>query len=196
MATIIYLFRHGQTALNASGLLRGRIDEPLNSIGRKEASRLASFFSGVRLTRIVSSPLKRCLETARALAAPHRLPIAVDDSLADRDYGPWAGRPLEEVVALYGSIDEAPADEVEPRAAFEQRVSTALEREAGRSENTAAAIVAHDAVNRALIQALGDGRPGSADPAQPTGCWNRVVFDGGAGRFDIVGAVPGDGTEP
>lgn len=196
MATTIYLFRHGQTALNAAGVLRGRIDEPLDSVGREQASRLRSLFSGVGLTRIVSSPLKRSFETARALAQPHRLTVAVDEALADRDYGPWAGRPAEDVTARYGSVDGAPAGEVEPKAAFEHRVAAALKRIAGHDEGAIVAVVAHDAVNRALIRGFGDGRWATADVPQPTGCWNRAVFEGGSGRFDIVGAVPGDSTEP
>ena len=38
--TVVYLARHGQTALNESGVLRGLLDPPLNDAGRKQAWRL------------------------------------------------------------------------------------------------------------------------------------------------------------
>lgn len=197
MVTTIYLVRHGRTALNAAGVLRGRIDEPLDDTGRSEASRLASLFAAVRLTRVVSSPLKRSLETAGIVADRHRLNVIVDDAFADRDYGPWAGRPQSELIARYGSVDAAPADEVEPRLRFEQRIVTALQDVARRSDGRSVAIAAHDAVNRALIRALcATWRDSTDEPPQPTGCWNRLVFDAQRVRCEVVGAVPGDGNLP
>lgn len=196
MESTVYLIRHGRTALNAAGVLRGRIDEPLDTVGREEAARLGSLFSAVPLTRVVSSPLGRSLETARAVAAPHGLPVEVDDSLADRDYGPWAGHSVDELVARYGSVDGAPAAEVEPKPAFEERVVAALKGAAGDGEVARVAVVAHDAVNRAVIGVLGGGRGADGELAQPTGCWNRIVFEDGVGRVEIIGALPEDGTEP
>jgi broad specificity phosphatase PhoE len=196
MATTVYLVRHGRTALNAAGVLRGRIDEPLDSAGRAEARRLGSLFASVPLTRVIASPLKRSFETARMVAEPHGLAVTADPAFIDRDYGPWAGQPRQALAARYGSVDAAPADEVEPRAAFERRVATALERVARDADGGSVAVVAHDAVNRALIRVVG-GRPrADMDPPQPTGCWNRFVFDGGGGTCEVVGAVPGDGIIP
>lgn len=127
MATTVDLIRHGRTVHNAAGVFRGRIDEPLDAIGRSEAARLGSLFVPVRLDRIVPSPLRRSLDTARAIAEPHGLPVEVDAAFADRDYGPWAGRSVEEVEARYSSVDNASPSEVEPRTQFESRVLEALE---------------------------------------------------------------------
>lgn len=197
MARTIYLVRHGRTALNAAGVLRGRIDAPLDATGRAEASRLGAQFAKVGLTRVVSSPLQRSLDTAQALAAPHGLEVIVDAAFIDRDYGPWAGKSREEVAARYGAVDAAPANEVEPKAAFERRVVSALQRVAAQPDGEVVAIVAHDAVNRALIRAFASAWGDAAtQPPQPTGCWNRFVRDAHGLRCEVVGALPGDGTEP
>ena len=44
MATV-YLVRHGRTALNAAGALRGHIDASFDRLGRKEAEHLAHLFA-------------------------------------------------------------------------------------------------------------------------------------------------------
>lgn len=196
MVTTVYLIRHGRTALNAAGLLRGRIDEPLDDAGRAEASRLGSFLAPVGIDRVVSSPLSRSVDTARAIAEPRGLPVELDAAFIDRDYGPRAGKSQADVEARYGSVDNAPASEVEPRARFEDRVVTALEGLVARSEGQAVAVVAHDAVNRALIRAFCSAwRDPTVELPQPTGCWNRLVFDGRAVICQVVGAVAGDGTK-
>jgi len=197
MATTVYLIRHGRTALNAAGMLRGWIDAPLDDTGRSEAARLGSLFAAVRLDRIVSSPLGRSFDTARAIAEPHGLPIDVDPGFADRDYGPWAGRSQEEVEARYGSVDGAPASEIEPVAGFWRRVEEALQRVVARAGDRTVAVVGHDAVNRALIRAFSSKwRETEAALPQPTGCWNRLVFKARGALCEVVGAIPGDGTRP
>jgi glucosyl-3-phosphoglycerate phosphatase len=197
MATTVYLVRHGRTALNASGLLRGRIDEPLDAVGRTEASRLGVLFSRSPLSKVISSPLQRSVDTARAIAEPHGLTVTADPAFADRDYGPWSGKPLELLESRHGSVDQAPAQEVEARTAFHRRVVTALDGLVAGSPDEIVVLVGHDAVNKALIRAFCEAwRAPGAEIPQPTGCWNRLTFTGRGAVCDIVGAVPGDGSQP
>lgn len=197
MTTTIYLIRHGRTALNAAGALRGRIDVALDETGRAEALRLGTLFAPVPLDHVFSSPLERSLDTARAVAEPHAMQVIVDDAFVDRDYGPWAGRPQREVEARYGALDDAPADEIETRKQLERRVVAAIERIVVQAGSGRVAVVAHDAVNRALLHACLEGSHDSpARLPQPTGCWNRLVHDGRNVRCEVIGAVPDDGTLP
>lgn len=87
LVTTVYLMRHGRTALNAASLLRGRIDESLDSTGRGDACRVELLFAAARLTRVISSPLQRSFETARMVAEPHGLVVNVDLAFADCGYG-------------------------------------------------------------------------------------------------------------
>ena len=108
----VYLARHGRTALNAEGRLRGLSNPPLDDIGRVEAERLAEALAGYAPTVVISSPLQRAVSTAEAIGAAAGIQTVVDERLNDRDYGHWTGQPRAEVEHRFGSVDQAPG--VEP----------------------------------------------------------------------------------
>jgi broad specificity phosphatase PhoE len=191
---VVYLIRHGRTDLNAAGLLRGRLDPPLDSEGRTEAAALANLFHDVRLAAVVCSPLLRARQTAERIAAVTRAPLEFDDRLLDRDYGSWAGHTPSELECRFGSVDAAPG--VEQRDAFACRVRAAIVGLADDYAPGPVAVVAHDAVNRcALAQLVPD--LGDADRImQRTGCWNRLERHGSDWTAAIVDGVPDDGRRP
>jgi broad specificity phosphatase PhoE len=192
--TTVYLIRHGRTGLNAAGWLRGRSDPPLDEVGRAEAARLASLFAKTKLDAVLTSPLQRAVQSATPLAASTNAPLQSVAVFLDRDYGPWNGRPRAEVERGYGSLDTAPGVEAQP--ALERRVLAGLREAAEEYVGRSFAIVAHDAVNRALLAQV-DGRFGDPELVpQRTGCWNRLRQAGGAWRVLVVDAVPGDGHHP
>jgi broad specificity phosphatase PhoE len=120
----LFLARHGRTRLNAAGVLRGHLDPPLDAVGRFQALVLADVLAHQRLASIVSSPLLRARETAEPIGLRTGLPVEIDERLIDRDYGSWAGRSKEEVVARWGSVDNNP--EIEPAQAVVDRAIAAL----------------------------------------------------------------------
>lgn len=194
-ATTLYLVRHGRTALNAAGLLRGHLDVPLDEVGRVEAERLGALFAGCPLVAVVSSPLSRALETAVPIARTTGALLEVGDNLIDRDYGPWAGRSRAEAEAGRGTLESAPG--VEPLATFAARVTNALARLAKRASGGALAVVAHEAVNQVALARLIPALPDDPDRVpQRTGCWNRLEVTEGDWRAPVVDAVPGDGHRP
>jgi broad specificity phosphatase PhoE len=90
--------RHGRTEANASGRLLGRADPDLDGVGRSQAAALARAVVSGRfgpVAAVVSSPLRRTMQTAEAIG----LPVAVDERLIELDYGELEGRPLAEVPA-------------------------------------------------------------------------------------------------
>lgn len=172
----VYLVRHGRTALNASGQLRGLLDPPLDEVGRDEARALAAAIAPSEPILVVSSPLRRAVETAEAIAAECGLTAEIDPALIDRDYGPWAGHRLEDVIAEWGSLDDAP--DVEPLADVLERARLVLDDVVQRVGAERAVIVAHDAINRSLIALLDPARwQYPAQVPQRTGCLN-VVYHG------------------
>jgi broad specificity phosphatase PhoE len=92
---VLILVRHGQTTLNASGQLVGRLDTPLTDVGRHQAVALGEAVRGV--ARVISSPLSRARETA-ALLAPG-LPVEVDERWIELDYGELDGVAFADVPA-------------------------------------------------------------------------------------------------
>lgn len=113
MATVI-LLRHGRTSANASGTLAGRTPGVhLDDLGRTQADRAGDRLAVVPLAELVSSPLERCRETARAVSTRQtgRPRIRSEKALTECDYGEWQGRPLRELakLALWKTVQSNPS---------------------------------------------------------------------------------------
>jgi probable phosphoglycerate mutase len=130
---------------------------PLNDAGREEAARLASWLAPVPLAAVYSSPLDRARDTAAALAAPHRLPVAVDEAFTELDFGDWTGRSVESLAgdALWDrfnrvrSTTRPPGGELMLEA--QARAVNALAALAERHDGAVVAVVSHADVLRAVI---------------------------------------------
>ena len=102
MSADLLLLRHGRTVANASGLLLGRADPPLDATGEAQAAALAEEVATGRfgeVVRIVTSPLQRARATAAAVAALVDVDVVVDDRLVELDYGELDGVALSDVPA-------------------------------------------------------------------------------------------------
>ncbi|MXR51000.1 hypothetical protein GRX03_05180 [Halovenus sp. WSH3] len=88
----IYVIRHGQTEANAAGQLQGHIDTPLTDTGKRHANNVAETLSRTDVDVLISSPLKRALDTAKLVAQELRVDIRVDPDLKEICYGDWEGR--------------------------------------------------------------------------------------------------------
>lgn len=176
--TLVYLARHGQTALNESGVLRGLLDPPLDDTGRVQAANLGAALGALPPSLVVASPLLRARETAKPVAERAGLPVTADHSLLDRDYGEWAGIPKDEVVARWGSVDAAPG--VERRAVIRDRALRGLAAIVRDCAGASVVAVSHDAVNREVLAALD---PSLGDPdgiQQDNGCFNVLRWADGS----------------
>jgi broad specificity phosphatase PhoE len=188
--TIVYLARHGQTALNSSGVLRGLADPPLDETGQEQARQLAASLGSRDLSLVAASPLRRAVETARPVADRAGLVVISDECLTDRDYGPCTGVSEETVIARWGSVDNAPG--VEAKSAVRDRAMAGLSDLARRFEGRTVVAVSHDAVNRQVLAALD---PGLGDPdaiAQDNGCFNTLELRDGTWAVLAVNQVPPD----
>jgi broad specificity phosphatase PhoE len=95
----LVLVRHGRTTANASGLLLGRADPPLDDTGRAQADALAVHLQAVDVQAVVSSPLRRAVATAEAIARRHGAEVRVDDRWIELDYGSLDGALPADVAA-------------------------------------------------------------------------------------------------
>ena len=82
----LYVVRHASTESSEKKIYCGRTDIPLSETGRREAEALAEKLSGCGITLAFSSPLLRARETA-AIATKGKLPLALDERLAERNFG-------------------------------------------------------------------------------------------------------------
>jgi broad specificity phosphatase PhoE len=90
---VLILVRHGRTEANATALLQGRLDLPLDDVGLRQAREVARAIGPV--DRVISSPLLRATQTAEPFGAA----TTVDDRWLELDYGAYDGMPLAEVPA-------------------------------------------------------------------------------------------------
>ena len=87
---MLYIVRHGKTELNVKKIYGGRIDIELLDEGRCEARKVREKLKNVKFDVIISSPLKRAIETAKIISNEK---IIIDPRIIERDNGDFEGKP-------------------------------------------------------------------------------------------------------
>ncbi len=100
----IILARHGETDWNAAEIFRGRADVGLNETGMRQAELLGDYLSRDNINIVYSSPLKRAVRTAEAIAGRQALEVNIVQNLIDLDYGAWQGLSRQEVKEKYPEL--------------------------------------------------------------------------------------------
>ena len=99
--TRIHLVRHGTTELNVQQRYRGRLEVPLDEQGWADAHAAAAALSGVGLTAVYTSPLRRARDTATTIATAAGIEDVQDlDGLTNLDYGVWEACTKQEAAAI------------------------------------------------------------------------------------------------
>lgn len=189
-STTVLLVRHGRTALNAEGRIRGLADPELDTTGIEQAHATANAMHGYRIARVVTSPLQRAVHTGKIIADTCDIRYSADPAFNDRDYGPWTGHIKADVIRQWGSINAAP--EVEPSADVLARSLQALNALASNSEGATIAVVTHDAVVRPLLAEI---EP-SIDPTVATCSWAELVRSSNVWRVVSFDNGPTQGNGP
>ncbi|MEU7579079.1 bifunctional RNase H/acid phosphatase [Streptomyces sp. NPDC041068] len=160
------LLRHGETALTPEKRFSGSggSDPSLSDVGREQAERAAAALAARgTIQAIVSSPLKRCQETAHTAAARLGLDVHIEDGLRETDFGSWEGltfgevreRHPEELNAWLASPKAAPPGG-ESFAAVSRRVSAARDRLTSAYAGRTVLLVTHVTPIKTLVRlALG-----------------------------------------
>jgi probable phosphomutase (TIGR03848 family) len=169
VATVI-LVRHGRTTANTAGVLAGRTaGVRLDETGVAQAQRTAERLAAVPLVAVVTSPLERCRQTAKAiLAAQEGAPAtATERGITECDYGIWQGKALRELAKepLWKVVQTQPSaaafPEGESMATMQARSVAAVRRldalyEAEHGPGAVWVAVSHgDIIKSVLADALG-----------------------------------------
>ena len=85
------MLRHGQTEYNAGSRMQGQLDTDLSELGRAQAVSAAEVLAKRQPLVIVSSDLRRALDTATALGERSGLPVTTDTRLRETHLGDWQG---------------------------------------------------------------------------------------------------------
>jgi probable phosphoglycerate mutase len=139
-STTLILVRHGVTVHTETRKFSGGLgghNPGLTDEGRDQARATADWLAPLadEIDVVVSSPVRRTLETAEILAARLGTTFVTDDGLAEMEFGTWEGMTFAEVRETYpddletwlGSVDTGPGGGESLRE-IEKRVLASLER--------------------------------------------------------------------
>ncbi|MFD3414873.1 bifunctional RNase H/acid phosphatase [Streptomyces cyaneofuscatus] len=157
------LLRHGETLLTPEKRFSGSggTDPELSAVGRDQAARAAAHFAALgAVQEIVSSPLRRCRETAAAVADRLGLDVRIEDGLRESDFGAWEGLTFGEVRERYGDDlttwladpETAPTGGGESFAEVAERVAAARDRLTARYAGRTVLVVTHVTPIKTLVR--------------------------------------------
>ncbi|WP_328546731.1 bifunctional RNase H/acid phosphatase [Streptomyces platensis] len=161
------LLRHGETALTPEKRFSGSggTDPELSAAGRRQAEAAAAALAARgSVQAVVSSPLRRCRETAQAVAARLGLEVRIEEGLRETDFGAWEGltfaevreRFPEDLDAWLGSARVAPTGGGESFATVARRVAVARDKLLARYAGKTVLLVTHVTPVKTLVRlALG-----------------------------------------
>lgn len=165
MRTVMYLLRHAATEANLArpARLQGRHnDPPLAPLGIRQAQATRDFLAVRPVDHCYSSPLRRALETAQIVAAPHGLTPVPLPELIECDLGRWEGLDWQTIrrdePEMYEQFQTDPAAHGYPGgeslADVSARAGAVLGELLERHEGEAILVVAHHVVNRSYLAGL------------------------------------------
>jgi probable phosphoglycerate mutase len=143
--------RHGQTPLSVERRFAGRGDIPLTQVGLDQAAAAAAALADRgAIDLVLTSPLRRARQTAEAVARRTDAPLAVDNDLAETDFGAWEALTFAEVMARWpaeiaawmADANAAPPGG-ESFAAVAKRVDAALDRLLAAHQGRTVVVVSH-----------------------------------------------------
>ena len=179
---IVYVARHGETDWNRAGRYQGQRESTLTEIGRAQAAALGAALAERPISRIISSPLRRCSETAEAVARFHGATVEADARLLEIAHGKWEGRLRDDIARedtermrrWRENPETVQFEGGESLVDVERRWRAFAESLNGKNE---AVLVTHDVLVRlAILHA-------TAEPLSRF--WDPRVVNGGYARFSV-----------
>ncbi len=162
--TVIYLLRHGETE-GPKKVYKGHIDIPLSRKGIEQVEKVSEALKEIRAkyeldkSIILSSPLKRALETAQILSKNLEIEVKSMDILKERSFGKWEGMSIDEIISSYAEDFEKwrenPAyfspPEGESTIEVSIRAKKAIEEILKKYKGFQVLLTAHGGINRVIL---------------------------------------------
>ena len=142
--TTLYLVRHGETEDNVRQIMQGQTQGALTEHGREQAMEVRELMRGRPIDAVVSSDLKRSVDTARIIAEPHGLTVDQTPLLRERDWGGFTGRYIPDLK------DEVWPDDIESLDCLLERAQRFLNYIMTNYEGQTVVAVGHGIVNKAI----------------------------------------------
>jgi broad specificity phosphatase PhoE len=156
VASRILVVQHGDKERTAG-------DPGLTDLGRTKAQATAEWLSSAEeVARVVASPMRRAVETARPIAAALGLDVTIDQRLRERMNWEGTDQTLEEFLAEWQRASEDRSFVPQSGDSSEQaadRFLAALEELAGSGDEGAIVVVAHGGITVDAIRTVLGDRP-------------------------------------
>lgn len=158
---IITLLRHG--SVDGPAALYGQTDIGLNADGQRAAQHAIRHLHQLApITHVVSSPLMRCLSSAREFSQLSQLPLRIIDGLKEMHFGSWDGVAFDEFTdaqwQLLNKFWETPASAHAPQGEslkdFAARVINAWQDIEASTSAAHQLVLCHGGVIRIIIAHL------------------------------------------
>lgn len=91
------MWRHGETDYNATGRMQGHLDSQLTEVGRNQARFAVPVLARFSPDIVVTSDLRRAMDTATTFTEVTGVPLRVDKRLRETNLGLWQGMTGAEV---------------------------------------------------------------------------------------------------
>src|SRR3989344_7387679 len=96
------LIRHCETDWNVAERLQGHVDTPLNDHGLEQAEVLGGELAPFGIQRIITSDLKRAVQTSDIITKTIQKPVHIDARLRECGFGKFEGLTWDEIEARFG----------------------------------------------------------------------------------------------
>ena len=157
--TRIYLIRHGQVVNSHAGVYNGHNDIELSPEGIAQTIAIAEWFKDKSISAVWSSDLRRSLNGAKIIAAPHGLEVMSSNALREINLGFWEGLTPDEIRSNYrDSWDRWLEDPIRNRppggetiSEMQSRVIKELEVIFKKNTGEEVVLFTHAGVNRIII---------------------------------------------
>jgi broad specificity phosphatase PhoE len=176
----LILLRHGQTDYNVAGRMQGHLDSMLTDAGVAQAAHVAPEIARLAPDRLISSDLRRAVDTADLVGASSGLPVKLDPRLRETHLGEWQGSTVAEIEESWpGAIATWRSDPAWAPPGGESRIEVVrrslpvveeLDEEFANGPDGTVVLVAHGGLIAGLVSGL---------LALPTSTWPAI---GGVGN--------------
>ncbi|HWQ41949.1 MAG TPA: histidine phosphatase family protein [Desulfosporosinus sp.] len=196
--TRFILVRHGETIWNFEGRYQGQIDTPLSPAGIKQGKLVAEALKNVPIDVAYASPLSRSHDTAMMCANFHGLEVTKDERLLEINHGKWEGLFASEIEGLYPDLLERWRTTVvdcqmpdgECIEDVRKRAMEAFNEYAEKHKGQTVLVVAHDAVNKAVLCDILDMEQSHFwQMKQDNTCINVLEYDCGKWRLVLMNST-------
>jgi broad specificity phosphatase PhoE len=194
----VYLMRHGEVNYFENGRPVPPPEALLNEDGRDQARAAGQALADIAFDRVVATGLSRTMETARIVLGERDIEIEVVPELQEIQGGRMGELPRDQLLQLFihSLTHRLSADSSflngEQFGAFRDRVVPAFERLIHDTTWRSMLVVAHGAVNRAILSAvLHSPIEAMGHLEQDAGCINLIdVDEHGYGIIRLLNFTP------